>query len=360
MHSGILRAAHFTRHWLRPDADVSQDEVVLEPGPGEFEATHLRPVGRPSRPAWILLHGITRPGRRHPVLVRFARALAGSGACVVIPEIPEWTALELDPGAARDATLAALAALEQADAPPGGVGLMGFSFGAPQAIRLAGDPEIGPRLSCVAGFGGYDTLERAVAFLWSGEQEWEGRSFRTRPDPYGRWVVGANFLPRVPGWEDAGRVAEALATLAATAGDRKIPSLDPALDPVKDRLEASLPPGARELFRRFAPPASGEPPGDPGGWAARLARAGVAARPGLELPPVPRVPVPVVLLHGRGDSLVPFSETLRLGARIQAPKLHVAVTGLFEHSEAAGGREPGWAGELWRLGRSLASLLGSV
>jgi len=367
--SGALRTARFARHWYRPKANVRPDEILLYGSRGDFESTRYRPLRGGTGPTWILLHGITRPGRRHGALMRFAQALAGTGATVLIPEIPEWTSLRLAPESARAATLAALEALEAEAGPDcagestpssGRVGLIGFSFGAPQVMRLAGDPEIGPRLACVAGFGGYGTLERALTFLWSGRHEWEGATYSMRPDPYGRWVVGGNFLPLVPGYEDAVDVAMALTELATLAGDRQIPSWDPALDELKDRLAARLPRDRRGLFRSFAPPAEADPPGDAEGWGPRLARAGVAARPLLELPPVVRSSAPVVLIHGRGDALIPFSETLRLAERVQAPWLEVAVTGLFEHSSEAQTEGPGRLRELWRLGGTLSSLLGSL
>lgn len=366
---GALRTARFARGWVRPDGDVHREEILLPSAGGDFETTRYRTVGGGSGPTWILLHGITRPGRRHRVLVRFAQALAGTGATVLIPEIPEWASLELAPEPAGAATKAALDALEthsgggmarHGSPTSGRVGLIGFSFGAPQVIRLASDPTIGPRLACVAGFGGYGTLQRALSFLWSGQHEWEGVSYSIRPDPYGRWVVAGNFLPLVPGYEETVDVAAALTQLASLAGDSQIPSWDPAMDELKDRLVARLPPSRRELFRKFAPPSKSDPPGDAEGWAARLAQAGIAARPLLELPPVVRSSPPVVLIHGRGDALVPFSETLRLAERVHAPSVKVAVTGLFEHSSEARTRGAGWLGELWRLGGTLSSLLGSL
>jgi dienelactone hydrolase len=340
---------------------VTRDEIVIEGSGRAFDATRFQPAGGAGDSAWILLHGITRPGRRHPVLLRFAETLAGSGATVLIPEIPEWTALRLDPRPARAVTLAAAEALAREADRPKRPGLIGFSFGAPQAIRLASEPEVAGRLACVAAFGGYDTLRKALAFLWSGCHTWEGTSYRLRPDPYGRWVVGANFLTGVPGMEDAGDVAEALRELAAVAGDRQIPSWDPLLDEWKDRVERRLAPTRRSLFRQFAPPAQAEPLGvqdeeDP--WADRLSRAGLVAQPLLALPPVVQARVPVVLVHGRHDPLIPFSETLRLERRIRAPTLHVSVTDLFEHSQEAGRGGPGRLRELWRFGRTLSSLLG--
>lgn len=362
MASGTLRTARFARHWFGLGGEVTGDEVVLK-GPGRrYEATRLRSSRGGRGPAWILLHGVTRPGRRHPVLLRFAEALAGSGATVIVPEIEEWTALRLEARPARDATLAAMEFLggEGGGRPPG---LIGFSFGAPQAIRMAGDEEVAGGLACVAGFGGYDTLRSALAFLWSGHHHLEGRSYRLRPDPYGRWVTGANFLTAIPGLEDAEDVAHGLHELAALAGDRQIPSWDPLLDEWKDRLELDIAPERRPVFRRFAPPAAGEPPASPeeaASWAEKLSRAGALVEPLLDLPPIVEARVPVFLVHGRSDPLIPFTETLRLKRRIRAPGLAVAVTRLFEHSQEARGGGARRLPELWRLGRTLSSLLGSI
>ena len=48
-----------------------------------------------------------------------------------------------------------------------------------------------------------------------GEHEWAGRRYRYDPDPYGRWIMGANLLPMLEGAEfgslaDRSQAAEAL------------------------------------------------------------------------------------------------------------------------------------------------------
>ena len=58
------------------------------------------------------------------------------------------------------------------------------------------------------GFGGYCDLERTLRFQFTGEHEWNGEAHSLRPDPYGRWIVGANYLTAVPGFEDSERVAQ--------------------------------------------------------------------------------------------------------------------------------------------------------
>ena len=85
-------------------------------------------------------------------------------------------------------------------------------------------------------------------------------------------------------------------------------------------------------------------------------------QPLLAVPDRVDVEVPVFLLHGRHDHLIPFTETLRLAPRIRSPRVSVAITGLFGHSAGdPRSRSPStWASELWTLGRTLTELLAVV
>ncbi|HSM05266.1 MAG TPA: hypothetical protein VK858_11675 [Longimicrobiales bacterium] len=365
MLPSVRRTVRFAREWYRPLPGLEATEVQLPAPGGDLPATRFRPVGAPPLPGWILLHGITRPGRRHVGLIRFARSLAAGGATVLVPEIAAWVEMDLAPQQALAAAQAGVDHLHGNPQVVGRPGLMGFSFGAPQALRVAGDPSLRDRLGAVAGFGGYGDLGRTVRFLFTGAHEWEGVWHRTRPDPYGRWIVTANYLTRVPGFETFGGVADALRRLAGVAGDRQIESWDPALDAVKTELAAPLSAEEAELFRVFAPEARFDPP-EPGpvteAWARRLSEAARDAAPLLTVPHELDLPMPVFLLHGRHDHLIPFTETLRLAPRIRAPRVTTTITGLFGHS--AGDprpRTPGtWARELWHLGRAVTELLAVV
>lgn len=365
MPSGLIRTLHFARAWTGDRIPVEAEEISLGTGDPAHHATRFRRADVESGPGWVLLHGMTRTGRNHLSLVRFARALAASGGTVLVPEVPDWVALRLAPHRTVGAVEAGVAALEADARVTGRPGLMGFSFGGPQALRASMDPALAGRLACVSSFGGYGALERTVGFLLTGVHEWEGARHRVKPDPYGRWIVAANYLPHVPGYEGTEPVAEALREVAAWAGDHAVESWDPAVDGVKDAQAAALPRDLRTLFRFFAPPAAEDPPTpspETDRWARALAEAGVAADPLLALPHQLEIPVPVHLVHGRNDHLIPFSEALRLARRIRAPELSVTVTGLFAHS--AGDPRPrgplGWGRETWRLGGALSRLLGGV
>lgn len=362
MFTGIACTLRFGSEWLHRSESILAEEIELDGDDGPIPGTRFRPRGSHRGGAWILLHGITRPGRRHVNLVRFARSVAASGTTVLVPEVADWVSLGLEPARSLGAVESALAVLEADPLVVGKPGLMGFSFGGPQALRVAGDPAVRHRLRCVAAFGGYGSLERTVRFLLTGLHEWEGEEYRVRPDPYGRWIVASNYLTSVPGFEDAQDVAAALRELAAYAGDHRIESWDASLDTLKREIAARVAPERRGLFAFFAPDAAHDPPGPSGeaeSWAERLSAAGNRVTPELSLPDEVEVPLPTFLVHGRNDHLIPFSETLRLARRVRAPRLETTITALFAHS--AGDPRPkgpvAWTRELWRFSRAMGGIL---
>lgn len=293
-------------------------------------------------PGWVVLHGITRTGRKHPNLIRFARALASSGAAVLVPEIPEWRELYLAPGAVADTIRASVLELDRAPiTAPGQTTVIGFSFGAPQAIIASTDPTLEGHLSAVVGFGGYCDMERTARFLFLGEHDWEGKTHTIEPDPYGRWILGANYLTRTSEGKDAEDVAEALFALARKAGDLQVGSWEATFDGMKTQLEEGIHPARRALFRTFAPPAGIIPREEEvETLAPALAQAMREDTPLAEPSPfLDQVKVPVRLIHGREDRLIPFSETLRLRDRFpSSADVRVHMTGLFAHSYPDGVR----------------------
>lgn len=336
----MLHVARFLHAFTRPGAGALRErEVSLEIGGVPVSATRFEPArGGPWR-GWVVLHGITVPGRRHPVLLKFARSLAASGGVVVIPEVAEWTRLEVDPAVA-DRVIAGTARYLAADAAvrEGRVGVVGFSFGATQALVSAASPEVRALLDRVVGFGGYCDLQATVRFMMLGEHEWEGRRYRLEPDPYGRWILAANYLRLVPGHEEHREVAEAARAMAAEAGRRGAYAGDPEYDPMKARLREELPEAQRAVWDLIAPPTGERPAREPAlQLAHRLAEAAVRHHPRLDPRPVlDDLRGRIVLAHGHSDHLVPFSETLRLRDRIGAQaQVSATITRLFAHSAGA-------------------------
>ncbi len=334
---GVLRTVRYARSWTGT-ADVVEIETAIEREGATVEATLVLPGRRfGPLPAWVALGGMTRMGRRHPQLVRFTRALSSTGVAVLVPEIPEWRRLRVDPGVASPTIRASIALLRtRPEVAPGKVALIGFSFGAPQVALASVADELDDDVAGVALFGSYCCLDRTVACQFTGRHEWQGEHHELVPDPFGRWVLGSNYLARVPGHEDAGDVAAALYRLAATASERRVPAWDARHDTMIRQLRDTLPASRRRLFDLFATPTDGARPdhAEISALATKLAETCRRLEPLMD--PMERfsdVRLPTRLIHGRGDRLIPFTEGMRLMAKLPgAAARDLTVTGLFSHT----------------------------
>lgn len=340
-----LRTARYLAAWLTGRAPVELRSARLPVAGRTVDADLYHPQGEgdPLR-AWIVLHGLTRPGRRHRALARFARALAASGARVLIPDIPSWRALELDPEATDRTVEGALRFLEGVPGVrPDGVVLAGFSFGAPQVLRVARRPETARHLAGTVAWGGYHHLGRTIDFQLTGgysgrEPNGSPAEGSLRPDPYGRWVVAGNCLTEA--YPEGGDVARALLQLAREVGERQEPADSPRVPPLVATHRFRVAPERRPLFDVFAPPHGGFP--DP--RAARevvdaldgpVQRAFPLLDPGPHLGPLE---CPARLLHSRTDRMIPYTETVELARALEGTgDLDVTITGLFSHSGRPGG-----------------------
>lgn len=354
MKSSLIR---FLRHYRDPRAQpVHAEELTYERAGEIVQATGYRPQRKHGAlPGWIVLHGLTTSGREHPALVRFAGAVAASGTFVFVPEIPEWTELRVAPALTVETIRAAVRALQaRDDVIHERVGILGFSFGATQALVAAADPGIAALLDGIAAWGGYCDVRRQFRFAMTGEHEWQGRELYLEPDPYGAWIFGGNYLTDIPGLEDAADVAAALLELAREAGRRRIFAGDPAFDPLKRELRARIAPARRAVFDLAAPET-----GTKRDHAAAREIADALCDAVLRVDPLidptpflPRATVPTLIAHGRDDRLVPYTESLRLADALPRELLRgCTITALFEHSGGTRhGLGPiGLAREGWRF-----------
>lgn len=334
----------FLREYLRPrPARIELKELTYqrtgEHGPGELLPAHLYRLAGPERPrpAWVLLHGLTFYGRAHPSLDRFARALAASGAAVIVPEIPEWSALRVAPATTGPSIAGAIDTLvAKGYAPEDRIGVFGFSFGATQALAALAEPGLGARVRSVVAWGGYCDLHHLFRFGLTGRYELDGVEAHATPDPYGTWIMGANFVQRMPGHEHYGALAAALSKLAMESGRAGVAAGDVTYDPLKARLRQDLSAAERELFDLLAPPSARWPNESLRAveFARDLADAALATESLLDPRPLlPTFGTSTLIAHGRNDHLIPYTESLRLHRTLPAAcPATCTITSLFAHS----------------------------
>jgi pimeloyl-ACP methyl ester carboxylesterase len=330
----------FLRAYSAPaNAPVLVEETTYRRGPELLPARVYRPARARGRalPGWVVLHGLTRTGREHPGLHRFATAVAASGSIVLVPDIPEWRDLRVAPAITMDTIKAAVRALqERTDVLHEHAGLLGFSFGATQALIAATDPDVAGMLHGIAAWGGYYDMPSLSVFGLTGYHELDGVRYHIQPDPYGSWVMAGSYLTCVPGHERDGAVADAVHALAIEAGERWIYAWDPFFDASKLAARARLTPAQRELFDMIAPltTVQREPTEAALTFGRELAAAAVQRDPLLDPAPyLELATVPTLVAHGRDDRLIPFTQSLRLQRELPPHVLkYCAITGLFAHS----------------------------
>lgn len=108
--------------------------------------------GRPgAHPTLLLLNGATPHGRRHPMVRRFAEALARAGFRVFVPDV-----YGVERGEISDRSLAATLAVAREIPRP--AAFVGISVGTTLALLAAEDPALAGRVSVVSGVAGYVDL----------------------------------------------------------------------------------------------------------------------------------------------------------------------------------------------------------
>jgi pimeloyl-ACP methyl ester carboxylesterase len=324
-----------TEAWLSPVlAEPVREDIVIVSAARRIPADLYRPA-KP-RAALLIVHGLSRAGRRHPDLVRLARLLGQHGQLVLVPELEGLVQFALTGTEVEDigAALRDLAARGHA------VGIAGFSFGAGPALLAAADA---PEVRIVGSFGGYADLANVIAYVTTGVHSFHGKRYAQRQEEYNRWKLLA-LLAAILETEPDRRTLSAVAT-------RRL--ADPASD--TRELEAQLGRDGRAVLRLTRNR-------DEHSVAALLVALSPGARRMLErlspLAVVPRLRGRLLIAHGEADDSIPFTESLRL-AETAGGRARLAILHTFHHT----GPRPVWqslrerVGDGWNLMRIADGLL---
>ena len=301
-------AAPTTETWFAPILKrATREEITLPAQSGRLQADLYRPA-RP-RGALLLVHGLSRAGRRQPDLARLAHLLSQQGMLVLVPQFEDLAAFQLTGREVDDVR----AALRYTVTLSESAGIAGFSFGAGPALLAAADF---PGLRVAASFGGYADLTDVIGYITTGAHQFAGRRYVQGQEEYNRWKLLALLVGFVQHQPDHQRLDEIARRKLADPGDdtREIEQalesggravlalvLNPREDAVSGLL-AQLPPGAREALSRLSP-----------------------------LGAVSRIHARLLIAHGTADDSIPFTESLRLAAAA-GHRAHLALFRTFHHT----------------------------
>jgi dienelactone hydrolase len=297
--------------------------LSIKVGEGSFPAYLYAPDATGSVAVGaVLVHGVHYRGIDEARLVKFAESLAASGVTVLTPAIESLQDYHVDQEAVARIGLAAHALRERL----GGdkhVGVIGISFAGSLSLLAAASPKMGDDIGYVVTVGAYDDLARVSRFYATGRIERpDGKIVSQTPHEYGPvvWVYShmEDFFPA----EDLTLARASLQSWLHEDRDAARAILGRIAAPSRARLEAIYSGKVVEAFPEI--PADIE----------RHARELAALSPHEHLE---GIHVPVFLLHGSDDSLVPASETMWLAHDLPPGMLAFAlISRALTHVELGG------------------------
>jgi uncharacterized membrane protein len=264
-----------------------------------------RPGGRPRAMA-IAVPGVVEDGKDDARFVAFATSLARAGFLVLAPDIPNVRALKIgsdDADVIADAVRFLASAGEEESRRT--VGLFAFSYAAGPAILAAMKPEARDLVRFICAIGGYYSVDAAVTYFTTGYYRRNGRWVQGAPSAYARWVFLMSNTARVADARDR----ELLRKMA----ERRL--ADDGAD-ISD-LAAALGPEGRAIYALLSNT-------DPDQVAALVVQLSPAIREEMQALDLKNkdfglLRAHLVLVHGRTDTLVPYTESVALARAARSP-----------------------------------------
>jgi len=320
-----------------------ESELTIATPSGPMRARLYLPH-RPVATGMVVVHGVHFDGIDDPRMRAFARALAGVGVPVLTPHIIALTEFHVEPS---EIDSIGMAAQELARRTGGSVGIFGLSFAGGLAVLAAADPRYAPSIAYVFSVGGHADMARVARFYAtdrsprpSGSEN--GAEERLRAHPYGAMVMiyahPEDFFSaaEAPIAKEALRLALNEREAEARAEAAKLaPASRAQLESLAVHWDAT-PELRAALIRSIALHADEMAAVSPAGHLSGLR-------------------VPVFLLHGEVDNVIPASEREWLAREVPAAQLRAVLVSPAISNVETGGK-PTLADE-WRLVHFLAQVL---
>jgi len=319
--------------------DVAETRITINGPNGPIRGKLFWPTAVAHPPAVVIAHGVHPDALEEPRLLGFAHAIAANGIAVLAPELKDLASFRISPESIDVIGAAAHHMRERVHQP---VGLFGLSFSGGLALIAAADERYAKDVAFVVSVGAHHDMRRVAEFFLTDEAPRpDGSKLHLRAHEYGALVlIYANlnqfFAPADIPYADA--ALRALVTIEdATAARLKSTGMSPAgravLEKILARDRAALLPqltasiaASEDEMRRVSP--SGHLRG---------------------------LRVPVLLVHGSGDDVVPPTELQWLAREAPAGLVEEAlVSPLLSHVDV--GDKPGF-GDNWRLVHFIAEIL---
>jgi dienelactone hydrolase len=289
-------------------------------------------------PGLVLVHGVHHLGIEEPRLIAFARALSSSGIRVLTPELLSLADYHVDRSSIDLIGYSARALSAQLGQK---VGVLGLSFAGGLSLLAAADPRFAPCISFVVSVGAHDDLERVSQFLISNTIERpDGTTLHMTAHEYGVLILvyshPEDFFPPA----DVPAARETLRLLLWEKVDESRKQAEPLSPSSRQKMEL--------LYNHQVEPLAGE-------LRQSIARHRAEMAPVSAHGNLAALQIPVLLLHGEADNVIPPSELLWLQRDVPSKVLKSALISRAISHVALGG-EPSLTDQ-WKLLHFMAQIL---
>ena len=301
--------------------DLTQEQVHYSSEGRRYTADLYRVPGAGSQTGILLVPGIAPAGKNDSRLVALARTLARSGFTVLVPDIPGFRSFRLSAADVRRIADAYDYFSKRPDQTDSGTGICAISFAVGPAVLAALQPDTRDRVSFIIGVGGYQDLAEVVTFTTTGyfrepgARRWE----RLSPSVYGQALLALSNAPLLPEASDRRALSDYARDLlqwrheAAGLTGRML-HLQPGGEALLALITNKNPERAGVLMSRLPEPvrlqmtALNPAAHDLSGLKARL-----------------------LLLHGRGDNVIPYTQSLSLAKAVGPDKARLFLIDGLAH-----------------------------
>jgi pimeloyl-ACP methyl ester carboxylesterase len=306
---------------------------------GQVIKADLYQGAAPALAAIVLQHGAAAGGKEDPRLVALAGQLAQARFAVLVPEMPGARAFQVS-SAEIPLLLGAVdylhARRDQLFQGPLGIG--GFSVAAGLAIHAALQHEPPGQIDFILGVGGYYNLPQTLSYMTTGYLEVDGEFIHRQPNDYGKWVFVLSNLH----WLEDRQQRELLRQI----GERRLASVDTVLEPLISQLRDEGLSVYRCIDNRDPLLSMTLLQQLPGALRSELSRLDLANKE------LSTLQARVLLLHGRDDNVIPYTQSIALGGALPKGRARVILLEGWTHVES---RQVVLQG--WQMFRAIYALL---
>ena len=268
----------------------------------------------------VLVPGVARKGYRDPRLVALANTLARARFSVLVPDLPNVRRLEVGPEDAHEIAMAfQYLAAQPGLSPEGRAGLAAASYAVGPAVLAALEPGVRDKVRFVMGVGGYYDIEEVLTFAITGfyrdttqrDAQWQ----KMEPSEYAKWVFLLSNLERVPNRRDRGllrQIAEIKLENPRAEVGNLVRRLGPQGKTFYKLLTEKDPERIPALMKELPVPVRKD-----------VEALNLASKDLSQLKAV------LILIHGRNDISIPYTESKALAAA--APKSRLFLINNLAH-----------------------------